>query len=163
MHRFFNLKTHIMKKKYLELIIALCMVVIAIGGIKKCQERADAEATAESSAEVESPAEATASFEATASQTNQATEAVADSTGNTEMDADFERIYFDALTKNADEGKLYAVDAEGKRSPQAFKNYDDFSKFVSDNPQYLRSHFSYDVQGRNFNANFKTTATQKQD
>ena len=39
-----------MKKKYLELIIALCMVVIAIGGIRKCQERADAEAAAEASA-----------------------------------------------------------------------------------------------------------------
>lgn len=146
-----------MKKKYLEIIIALCMMVIAIGGISKCQERADAEAEAETSAEAE------ASAEAGASQTKQATEAVADSTENTEMDAYFERIYFDALAKNADEGKLYAVDNEGKRSPQAFKNYDDFSKFISGNPQYLRFHFSYDVQGRNFNANFKTTATQKQD
>ena len=133
------------------------MMVIAIGGISKCQERADAEAEAETSAEAE------ASAEAGASQTKQATEAVADSTENTEMDAYFERIYFDALAKNADEGKLYAVDNEGKRSPQAFKNYDDFSKFISGNPQYLRFHFSYDVQGRNFNANFKTTATQKQD
>ena len=132
-------------------------MVIAIGGISKCQERADAEAEAETSAEAE------ASAEAGASQTKQATEAVADSTENTEMDAYFERIYFDALAKNADEGKLYAVDNEGKRSPQAFKNYDDFSKFISGNPQYLRFHFSYDVQGRNFNANFKTTATQKQD
>ena len=146
-----------MKKKYLEIIIALCVMVIAIGGISKCQERADAEAEAETSAEAE------ASAEAGASQTKQATEAVADSTENTEMDAYFERIYFDALAKNADEGKLYAVDNEGKRSPQAFKNYDDFSKFISGNPQYLRFHFSYDVQGRNFNANFKTTATQKQD
>ena len=138
-----------MKKKYLELIIALCMVVIAIGGIRKCQERADAEAAAAASAE------------AAASQTMQATEAVADSTENTEMEAYFERIYFDALAKNADKGKLYAIDTEGKRSPQAFKNYDDFSKFISGNPQYLRFHFSYDVQGRSFNANFKTTTTQK--
>ena len=140
-----------MKKKYLELIIALCMVVIAIGGFTKCQERTKAEAAAEAPAE------------ATAPQTEQPTEAVADSTGNAEMDAYFERIYFDALAKNADKGLLYAIDAEGKRSPQAFKNYDDFSKFISGNPQYLRFHFSYDVQGRNFNANFKTTATQKQD
>lgn len=148
-----------MKKTYLELIIALCMVVIAIGGIKKCQERADAEAAAEVSAEA--PAEASA--EAVASQTEQATEAVADSTGNAEMEAYFERIYFDALTKNADGGKLYAIDAEGKRSPQAFKNYDDFSKFISGNPQYLRSHFSYDVQGRGFNVEAKPTNIQKQD
>ena len=141
-----------MKKKYLELIIALCMVVVAIGGVRKCQERADAEATAEASAE------------AAASQTKQTTEAVADSTENTaEMDAYFERIYFDALTKNADEGKLYAVDTEGNRSPQAFKNYDDFSKFISGNPQYLRSHFSYDVQGRSFNVEAKPTSIQKQD
>ena len=91
----------------------------------------------------------------------QATEAVADSTENTEMEAYFERIYFDTLAKNADKGKLYAIDTEGKRSPQAFKNYDDFSKFISGNPQYLRFHFSYDVQGRSFNANFKTTTTQK--
>ncbi|MBO4720805.1 MAG: hypothetical protein J5658_13165 [Prevotella sp.] len=136
-----------MKKKYLELIIALCMVVVAIGGIRKCQERADAEASAE----------------AAASQTEQATEAVADSTGNAEMEAYFERIYFDALAKNADEGKLYAIDAEGKRSPQAFKNYDDFSKFISGNPQYLRSHFSYDVQGRSFNVEAKPTSNQKPD
>ena len=140
-----------MKKKYLELIIALCMMVVAIGGIRKCQERADAEATAEASTEAE------------ASQTKQTTEAVADSTGNTEMDAYFERIYFDALAKNADEGKLYAIDAEGKRSPQAFKNYDDFSKFISGNPQYLRSHYSYDVQGRGFNVAAKPTSVQKQD
>ena len=137
-----------MKKKYLELIIALCMVVIAIGGIRKCQERADAEAAAETSAETAAP---------------QATEAVADSTENSEMDAYFERIYFEALAKNADEGKLYAVDTEGNRSPQAFKNYDEFSKFISGNPQYLRSHFSYDVQGRSFNVEAKPTSIQKQD
>ena len=141
-----------MKKKYLELIIALCMVVIAIGGIRKCQERAEAEATAEAAAETATP------------QMEQATESVADSTDNTEMDDAYnERIYFDALAKNADEGKLYAIDAEGKRSPQAFKNYDDFSKFISGNPQYLRSHFSYDVQGRGFNVEAKPTNIQKQD
>lgn len=137
-----------MKTKYLELIIALCMVVIAIGGIRKCQERADAEATDEASVETAAP---------------QATEAVADSTENTEMDAYFERTYFEALAKNADEGKLYAIDAEGKRSPQAFKNYDDFSKFISENPQYLRSHFSYDVKGRSTNVNCKATPIPKQE
>ena len=140
-----------MKKKYLELIIALCMVVIAIGGFTKCQERTKAEAAAEAPAE------------ATAPQTEQPTEAVADSTGNAEMDDYFERIYFDALAKNADKGLLYAIDAEGQRSPKAFKNYDDFSKFLDANPQYLRNHFSYDVQGRAFNMNAKTTATPKQD
>ena len=140
-----------MKKKYLELIIALCMAVIAIGGFTKCQERTKAEAAAEAPAE------------ATAPQTEQPTEAVADSTGNAEMDAYFERIYFDALAKNADKGLLYAIDAEGQRSPKAFKNYDDFSKFLDANPQYLRNHFSYDVDGRAFNMNAKTTATPKQD
>jgi hypothetical protein len=144
-----------MKKAYLELIIALCMVVVAIGGIKNCQERA--EATAETSADAKATVEASA--ETAASQTEQATEAVADSTGDAEMDAYFERIYFDALAKNADEGKLYAIDSEGKRSPQAFKNYDDFSKFINDNPQYLRAHFSYDVKGRGFNVNCKPTKT----
>ena len=140
-----------MKKKYLELIIALCMVVIAIGGIRKCQERAEAEATAEAAAETATP------------QMEQATESVADSTDNTEMDDAYnERIYFDALAKNADEGKLYAIDAEGKRSPQAFKNYDDFAKFISENPQYLRSHYSYDVEGRSTNVNCKATSIQKQ-
>ena len=140
-----------MKKKYLELIIALCMVVVAIGGIRKCQERADAEATAEASAETAAP------------QAQQATETVADSTDNTEMDAYFERIYFEALAKNADGGKLYAIDTEGKRSPQAFKNYDDFSKFISENPQYLRAHFSYDVDGRSTNVNCKATPNQNQE
>ena len=140
-----------MKKKYLELIVALCMAVIAIGGFTKCQERTKAEAAAEAPAE------------ATAPQTEQPTEAVADSTGNAEMDAYFERIYFAALAKNADKGLLYAIDAEGQRSPKAFKNYDDFSKFLDANPQYLRNHFSYDVQGRAFNMNAKATATPKQD
>ena len=138
-----------MKKKYLELIIALCMMVVAIGGIRKCQERADAEATAE------------ASTEDAVSHTKQATEACADSTENTEMDAHFERMYFDALAKSADDGKLYAIDTEGKRSPKAFKNYDDFSIFINDNPQYLRGHFSYDVQGRGFDVNCKPTSIQK--
>ena len=79
------------------------------------------------------------------------------------MDAYFERTYFEALAKNADEGKLYAIDAEGKRSPQAFKNYDDFSKFISENPQYLRSHYSYDVEGRSTNVNCKATSIPKQE
>lgn len=151
-----------MKKKYLELIVALCIAVIAIGGFTKCQERTKAEAAAEAPAEATAP-QTEQPTEAAAQQTEQPTEAVADSTGNAEMDAYFERIYFDALAKNADKGLLYAIDAEGQRSPKAFKNYDDFSKFLDANPQYLRNHFSYDVQGRAFNMNAKATATPKQD
>ena len=135
-----------MKKQYLQLICAVCMAVVAYGGIRKCQER---EATAQQE-------------ETTAQQTETAApamEATAEMTAEEPMDsaqqAYFDRGYFEALVKIADGGKAYAIDADGKRSPKAFKTFDEYEKFITANPQYIRNRYSYDADGRPTIIDFK--------
>jgi hypothetical protein len=64
------------------------------------------------------------------------------------LTAQMERQYFEALTKMADGGKVYATDADGQRIPKAFTNFDDYIQFIADNPQYPKNHFSYDSGGK---------------
>ena len=83
-----------------------------------------------------------------------AMEATAEMTAEEPMDsaqqAYFERQYFEALTKMADGGKVYALDADGKRSPKAFTRFDDYEQFVAENTQYVRRRYSYDADGKPF-------------
>lgn len=58
------------------------------------------------------------------------------------------RRYFEALTKMADGGKVYATDADGQRIPKAFTSFDDYIQFIANNPQYPKNHFSYDSGGK---------------
>ena len=138
----------IMKKQYLHLICAVCMVVVAYGGIKKCQEREAAEAQAPVK---EAPAPA---MEATAEMT-------AEEPMDSAQQAYFDRGYFEALVKIADGGKVYALDSDGKRSPKTFKTFDEYKKFITDNPQYPKNSYSYDADGKPINVDFKKTTIQK--
>ena len=54
------------------------------------------------------------------------------------------------MTKMADGGKVYALDADGKRSPKAFTRFDDYEQFVAENTQYVRRRYSYDADGKPF-------------
>lgn len=134
-----------MKKQYLHLICAVCMAVIAYGGIKKCQERETAEAQAEAPAPV---------MEATAEMT-------AEEPMDSAIQVQMERHQFEALVKIADGGKVYALDADGMRSAKAFKTFDEYKKFITDNPQYPKNHYSYDADGKPINVDFKKTTIQK--
>ena len=141
-----------MKKEYLQLICAVCMAVVAYGGIKKCQEREVATQLEEGTAQ---QAEATAPvMEATAEMT-------AEEPMDSAQQAYFDRGYFEALVKIADGGKVYALDADGKRSPKAFKTFDEYEKFITGNPQYPKNHFSYDADGKPINVDVKKTTIQK--
>lgn len=141
-----------MKKEYLQLICAVCMAVVAYGGIKKCQEREVATQLEEGTAQ---QAEATAPvMEATAEMT-------AEEPMDSAQQAYFDRVYFDAVSKIADGCKVYALDTDGKRSPKAFKTFDEYEKFITDNPQYSKNRYSYDKDGKDFNIDIKKTTIQK--
>ena len=135
----------IMKKQYLHLICAVCMVVLAYGGIKKCQER-----------EAEAP-----QSEATAPMMEATAEMTAEEPMDSTQQAYFDRVYFDALSKMADDGKVYALDTKGKRSPKAFKTFDEYEKFITDNPQFHKNSYSYDKDGKDYNVDFKKTTIQE--
>ena len=74
----------------------------------------------------------------------------------------FDRVYFDALSKMADDGKVYALDTKGKRSPKAFKTFDEYEKFITDNPQFHKNSYSYDKDGKDYNVDFKKTTIKEE-
>ena len=141
----------IMKKQYLQLICAVCMAVVAYGGIKKCQER-------EVAAKLEEPAAQQAEAAAQEAEEGPAPEMKhiePAETADTVLTAEMERRYFEALVKIADGGKAYAIDADGKRSAKAFKTFNEYEKFITSNTQYIRNRYSYDADGKPFNIDFK--------
>jgi len=141
-----------MKKQYLHLICAVCMAVVAYGGIKKCQEREVAAQLEEGTAKLEEAA--VPAMEATAEMT-------AEEPIDSAQQAYFDRVYFDALSKMADGGKVYAIDTDGKRSAKAFKTFDEYEMFITGNPQYPKNHYSYDKDGKPINVDFKKTTIRK--
>ena len=134
-----------MKKIYLSLIAVAAMMLAACGGNKSNSQADEAQAPA---------MEATAEI---------ITEEAADSTEAIDAaeKAEMERHYFEALVMIADGGKVYAVDADDKRSAKAFKTFDEYEKFIAGNPQYLRNRYSYDADGKPINVDFKKTTIQK--
>ena len=140
-----------MKKQYLYLICAVCMAVIAYGGIKKCQEKGavapESEITAQKTEALAPAMESTA-------------EITAEEPMDSAQQAYFERQYFEALTKMADGGKVYALDADGKRSPKAFTRFDDYEQFVAENTQYVRRRYSYDADGKPFEIEVTKTSVK---
>ena len=120
-----------MKKQYTQLIITFCSIVIAIVSIIRCQQREAAAPPAEM------------------------IEAAEDASRQVIEQGPAPEI--EALVKIADGGKVYAVDADGKRSAKAFTRFKDYEKFIADNPQYPRNRYSYDSDGKPFNIDFKTS------
>jgi hypothetical protein len=131
-----------MKKIYLSLITVAAMTLAACGGNKSNSQ-------AEAAEEAQAPA-----MEATAEMTAEETADSAE-TADPVLTAEMERRYFEALVKIADGGKAYALDADGKRSAKAFNIFDEYEKFITDNPQYIRNRYSYDADGKPFNVDFK--------
>ena len=121
-----------MKKRSVQVVIIIFSVVMLVGSIMTCQNR-------------EAAAPPTEIVEA-----DDSTE-----TADSVLTVQMERRNFEALVKIADGGKVYALDADGKRSAKAFKTFDEYEKFITDNPQYLRNRYSYDADGKPIN--FKTT------
>ena len=86
-----------MKKQYAQIIILAILLLSLVGSIMRCQQRGDAP----SKETIEAPD----SIE------------IADSTETVDsaLQVQTARRYFEALTKMADGGKVYATDAEGQR------------------------------------------------
>ena len=128
-----------MKKQYAQIIILAILLLSLVGSIMRCQQRGDAP-----SKEI---IEAPDSIE------------IADSTEivDSALQVQTARRYFEALTKIADGGKVYATDADGKRISKAFTRYDDYKQFIAANPQYPKNYYSYDSGGTSFNINLKTS------
>ena len=62
----------------------------------------------------------------------------------------------------SDDGKVYALDTKGKRSPKAFKTFDEYEKFITDNPQFHKNSYSYDKDGKDYNVDFKKTTIKEE-
>lgn len=148
-----------MKKQYTQLIITSCSIVIAIVSIIRCQQR---EAAAPPAEMIEAAEEASRQVieQGPAPEMKAVAELTAEEPMDSAQKAYFDRQYFEALTKMADGGKVYALDADGKRSPKAFTRFDDYEQFVADNPQYTRNHYSYDADGKPFDIQFTNTSVQ---
>ena len=138
-----------MKKQYVQMLIIGILLLSLVGSIMRCQQRADAppkeiiESAEEASRQVpeQGPAPEMKRMES------------ADSTETVDsaMQVQMERQCFESLTGMADGRKVYATDADGKRSPKAFKRFDDYRQFIADNPQYPKNHYSYNAKGFSFN------------
>ena len=140
-----------MKKQYTQILLIATTLLMLLGSIMRCQQR-----------KAEAPSAETIETEQAAAPEKKAT---AEITSEEPMDsaqkAYFDRQYFEALTKMADGGKVYALDTDGKRSPKAFTRFDDYKQFVTDNPQYTRNHYSYDADGQPFDIQFTNTSVQE--
>ena len=131
-----------MKKQYLQLIITFCSIVVAIASIIRCQEK---EAAAPPAEIIEAAEEANRQVieQGPVPQMKTTAEMMAEEPMDSAQQAYFERQYFEALVKIA--------------SQKAFTHFDDYLKFIADNPQFPRSHYSYDAGGKPFNIAFKTS------
>ena len=140
----------IMKKQYAQMLLIAAMLLMLVGSTMRCQQR-----------KAETPsAEAIETEQAAAPEKKATAEITSEEPMDSAQKAYFNRQYFEALTKMADGGKVYATDADGKRSPKAFTQYDDYEQFIADNPQYPRNHYSYDADGKPFDIQFTNTSVQ---
>ena len=144
-----------MKKQYVQTLIIAILLLSLVGAIMRCRQRADAppkeiiEAAEEASRQVPE--------QGPAPEMKRIEPADSAETVDSATQAHMDRQYFEALKKIADGGKVYATDADGKRYPKAFTRFDDYSKFIADNPQYPKNYYSYDSGGKPFNINLKTS------
>ena len=136
-----------MKKQYSQMLMSASMLLLLVGSIMGCKQRADVPPK-----EIIEAAE-----QGSAPEMKRIEPADSAETVDSAMQAHMERQYFEALTKMADGGKVYATDADGKRIPKAFTRFEYYRQFIADNPQYPKNHYSYDSGGKSFNIDFKTS------
>ena len=149
-----------MKKQSVQVVIIIFSLVMLAGSIKRCQDR---EAAAPPAEIIEAAEEASRQVpeQGPAPEMKRIEPADSAETADPVLTAQMERQYFETLVKIADGGKVYALDADGKRSAKAFKTFDEYEKFITDNPQYLRKRYSYDADGKPINIDIKKTTIQK--
>ena len=148
-NRLIHLKPNkIMKKQKVQMLITAIVLLMLVGSIMRCQLR---EADAPQKENVEAAEETSRQVPEQGPAPEMKPAEPADS-----ILTMIERRYFEALTKIADGGKVYATDADGKRSPKAFTRFEDYRQFIADNPQYPKNYYSYDADGNSTNVNFKT-------
>lgn len=143
-----------MKKQSVQVVIIIFSSVMLVGSIKKCQDR---EAAAPPAEIIEAAEEASRQVPEQGP-TPEMKRIEPDDSAETAapvLTAQMERQYFEALVKITDGGKAYALDADDKRSAKAFKTFDEYEKFITNNPQYIRNRYSYDADGKPFNVDFK--------
>lgn len=141
-----------MKKKNVQMLMNALLLLTLVGSIMRCQQRADVppkeiiEAAEEASRQVPE--------QGPAPEMKRIEPADSAETVDSATQAHMERQYFEALKKIADGGKVYATDADGKRIPKAFTRFDEYEKFIANNPQFPKNHYSYDSKGKSFNVDF---------
>ena len=148
-----------MKKQSVQVVIIIFSLVMLAGSIKKCQDR---EAAAPPAEIIEAAEEASRQVpeQGPAPEMKRIEPADSAETADPVLTAQMERQYFEALTKMADGGKVYALDADGKRSPKAFTRFDDYEQFVAENTQYVRRRYSYDADGKPFEIEVTKTSVK---
>lgn len=71
----------------------------------------------------------------------------ADVTDNIDKEG-VQREYFNAFAKIADGGNIYGFHMNGNRGTDAFKNYDEYVKFIKENGDYAKAIYGYDYNGK---------------
>ena len=148
----------IMKKLSAQTVIIILSILMLVGAIMRCRQRTDEppreiiEAAEEASRQVPE--------QGPAPEMKRIEPADSAETADPVLTAQMERQYFEALTKMADGGKVYALDADGKRSPKAFTRFDDYEQFVAENTQYVRRRYSYDADGKPFEIEVTKTSVK---
>ena len=61
---------------------------------------------------------------------------------------DVQRNYFNAFAKVADGNKIYGFHMDRTRGDDAFKNYDEYIKFINANGDYDKATYGYDYNGK---------------
>ena len=144
-----------MKKQYVQILLIALLLLTLVGSFMRCQQKSDAppkeiiEAAEEASRQVPE--------QGPAPEMKRIEPADSAETVDSATQAHMERQYFEALKKIADGGKVYATDADGKRIPKAFTRFDEYEKFIANNPQYPKNHYSYNSGGKSFNVSFNTS------
>lgn len=135
-----------MKKQYVQILLIAILLLSLVGSFMRCQQKSDAP-----------PKEIIEAAEEASRQVPEQGPADSAETVDSATQAHMERQYFEALKKIADGGKVYATDADGKRIPKAFTRFDEYEKFIANNPQYPKNHYSYNSGGKSFNVSFNTS------
>ena len=166
-----------MKKLYLSIITLVALTLSACGGGNKsgesAQEAAPGENVAET-AEAEAPettaAEGELTFEDFSAQLQEAcglapivndkmtdvrvrksqenefmvTSPVADDIDKEAV----QREYFNAFAKVAEGNNIYGFHMDGMRGTDAFKDYDQYVKYIKANGDYAKAQYGYDYKGK---------------
>ena len=64
-----------------------------------------------------------------------------------------QREYFNAFANAADGNTIYGFHMDGERGTDAFKNYDEYVKYIKANGDYAKAQYGYDYKGKQVKVN----------